>query len=482
MKRGIYAENVTGRRVTLSDFSGGLSALREERLLPMRFATECYNFESGSGALSGKTGFTKLYTHAGGVTKAYTTTGLNKAAFLFRRYDYEAEKQADLIVVQSATGYMYAYETVRSGSRALNLYFSQIPETACYRLNGEDVFLMSTEREGLYVWDGVNDPYAVEDAPSITSMCVHYERLFVTTGGDRSSVWFSDDFDVTNWNVSSDEGGFIQLADEGGPSNRVVSFADYVYVFRSNGIARLTAYAEQETFRVSKVYAGAGCIYPQSVAVCGDRILFMASDGLYAFDGWNAVRIAKGLDGLFDVRYSKFYAAYQNGSYYLCCKLKGENPFGGAVTDNNSMVRYHLESKSVLIYRGTVFSHVSALNFAKESFAVFGLPKLTGCNYLCTEGVDGTFAGKEVEKLWRTPDTDLNLPDKVKTVRYLFVYADGPAEVKISSERGSKTVKFTGDGLERRPVNLRGRSFTFEFRCTGDATISKPEIYYQYGG
>ncbi len=481
MKRGIYAENVTGRRVLLSDFSGGLSMHREEHLLPMRFAAECYNFDTRDGALSGKTGFAKLYTHASNITKSYTTTGMNKAAFLFRRYDYEAEKQADIIVVQSATGYMYAYETVRDGSRALNLYFSEIPETACYRLNGEDVFLMSTEREGLYVWDGVNNPYLVEDAPAITSMCVHYERLFVTTGGDRSSVWFSDDFDVTNWNVSLDEGGFIQLADEGGPSNRVVSFADYVYVFRSNGIARLTAYAEQESFRVSRLYVGAGCIYPQSVAVCGDRILFMASDGLYAFDGWNAVRIAEGLDGLFDVRYSKFYAAYQNGCYYLCCRLKRDNPAGVTLLDNNSIVRYHLESRSMLIYRGTAFSHVSALNFAKESFVVFGLPKLTGCNYLCTEGSDGTFAGTEVGKLWRTPDTDLNLPDRVKTVRYLFLYADGPVEVEISSERGSKTVSFTGDGLERRPVNLRGRSFTFEFRCAGDATISKPEIYYQYG-
>ena len=69
MKRGIYAENVTGRRVLLSDFSGGLSMHREEHLLPMRFAAECYNFDTRDGALSGKTGFAKLYTHASNITK-----------------------------------------------------------------------------------------------------------------------------------------------------------------------------------------------------------------------------------------------------------------------------------------------------------------------------------------------------------------------------------------------------------------------------
>ncbi len=480
MNHRIYAD-VVGKRVLLADFTGGMSTHREEHLLPMRYAAECYNFDTAGGALSGKTGFGRLYTHAGGITKSYNTNSLTKAAFLFRRYDHEADRQADIIVVQNALGNMYAYDTVTSGVHNLGLYFSAIPETACYRLNGDDVFLMSTERDGLYVWDGVNAPYRVEDAPAVTSMCVHYERLFVTTGGDRSAVWFSDDFDVTNWNVSLDEGGFIQLADEGGPSNRVVSFADYVYVFRSNGIARLTAYAEQESFRVSKVYVSAGCIYPQSVAVCGDRILFMASDGLYAFDGWNATRIAEETDGLFNTRYSSFYAAYQNGCYYLCCRLGWDDPQGISVTDNNALLRYHTDTRTAMFFRGTAFSHVAALNFADESFVVFGLPKLQGCTYLCTEARDGTFDGHETEKLWRTPVTDLNLPDKVKNVRYLWMYADGPARVTVRSERGAKTVYLAGEGLERRPVNLRGRSFSFEFRCEGDATLSKPEIYFQYG-
>ena len=106
----------------------------------------------------------------------------------------------------------------------------------------------------MVVWDGVSDPYEVLDAPKISSMALHYERLFATVDGEKNSVWFSDDLDPTNWSMSLDEAGFIELIDERGALLKVVSFLDYIYIFREYGISRLTAYGDQTSFSVSNLF------------------------------------------------------------------------------------------------------------------------------------------------------------------------------------------------------------------------------------
>ena len=128
-----------------------------------------------------------------------------------------------------------------------NVSLADAPESECYNFNGTDVIIFSKSGGGICIYDGVTAT-VVNDAPIITSMCVHNERLFVTTGGVDNALWFSDDFDPTNWNVSLTEAGFIDMNDFRGDMKRVVSFGDYLYVFRTFGITRITAYSDQRLF------------------------------------------------------------------------------------------------------------------------------------------------------------------------------------------------------------------------------------------
>ena len=73
---------------------------------------------------------------------------------------------------------------------------------------------------------------------SDTSMDIHYERLFVTTTNEKSKVLFSDDLDPTLWSIDLSEAGFIEMVDERGALNRVISFNDYLYIFRDYLAAR----------------------------------------------------------------------------------------------------------------------------------------------------------------------------------------------------------------------------------------------------
>lgn len=121
----------------------------------------------------------------------------------------------------------------------------------------------------------------VEDAPPVTSMCAHGERLFLTDA-DGDAVWFSDDFDPANWNVSLSEAGFIDFGGAGGRVLKAVSFGGYVYVFKSYGISKVYAYGEQNSFSASEIFVSSGKIRGDSITVCGNCILFSRPTGCTA--------------------------------------------------------------------------------------------------------------------------------------------------------------------------------------------------------
>lgn len=107
------------------------------------------------------------------------------------------------------------------------------PQAVNYTLYGKDVVLICSPTDNMVVWDGENDAYFVENSPKITSMTMHYERLFATTSTDKYTLYFSDDLDPTNWNENITEGGFIQMLDERGELLKVISFWD-TFTFFAN--------------------------------------------------------------------------------------------------------------------------------------------------------------------------------------------------------------------------------------------------------
>lgn len=103
----------------------------------------------------------------------------------------------------------------------------------------------------MMVWPPERDAYVVEGAPKVVSMCLHYERLFAIVEGERVQLRFSDDLNPTNWTTSATEGGYIELLDERGPMNKVLSFGDYLYVFATLEFRVSQLLATSKIFRLA---------------------------------------------------------------------------------------------------------------------------------------------------------------------------------------------------------------------------------------
>lgn len=447
-------------RLTVADFSGGADYRRDESVMDPALSADSYNFDFSEGVLGTGYGLTEYDGFAGKEIRAL---------WLYKRFDAENGVRDDRLLAVDRDGALWERsegEPKRLGAATLTgePYFTN------YRLYGEDVALICTEADGMFVYNGVSEPYKVEGAPGITSLALHYERLFVTVGGEKNAVWFSDDLDPTNWDASLSGGGFIQLLDERGACEKVISFLGYVYVFREKGISRITAYGSQTEFSVSNLFVSGGRIYPGSVTVCGDTVIFLAADGLYSFDGVSAAKILPGLGGLFaDGGAARAY--YLGGKYYLSFRREERDGKIGCEEGeyvNNGLLVLDLGQMSYALGRGLDIVGMSTAD--DNGVIAIGSDGRAGVISRC-----GSAFGAPLKKRWRAPITDLGRTG-VKRIREVYLATETPVTLTLMSDEGEKTLAFSGKrGIQRKRTSFSGRRIGFAITCeTPSARISRP--------
>jgi len=271
------------------------------------------------------------------------------------------------------------------------------------------------------------------------------------------------------------------MADERGAVTKVVDFKGYVYVFREYGIARVSAYADQTEFSITQLYTTSGRIYEGTVAVCGDKIMFLAEDGLYIFDGSNTHHIEMGIENLIDkTKYKHARSAYYNGKYYLACNLKyndNEKVDTEAYSTeilNNSLITIDINKSVLTIYRGMDISFLNTINETDYS-------QLICCHNGFRSGMIGQIVAGEgrsylwkLKKKWVSPKLTFNNADKIKFLKRLEIKVSNKVTIKIKTELEEKV--FDIDGMEKYQTlkpNIKGKEFEFIF----ESVEAQVEIY-----
>ena len=337
--------NVDYKIIDFNSFSSGLNTDVDESVMPIRYAKLTYNFDYKEGNLKPGIGISvptiRYSANNTALRKSFNfPAGYEvKGCWLFNAWHQDANLFFPLIVIYCSDDkmyYNYLYGSQTNMIEMQGLEFTEKPKVITYNLNGVDTLIAVSNADGMYTWTENDGVKKIDNAPKISSMCLHYERLFVTTKDNPRRIWFSDDLNPTNFNVSSQEGGFIDIIDDFGRSNKVISFNDYVYVFRDYNIARLTAFAEQEQFAIEQLYVGNGKIYSDTVALCGDKIMYLSSDGLYQFNGSSSNKINLGINNFFKNVDNNFACAgYSDGCYYLACKINFNDEKVGCENKDN---------------------------------------------------------------------------------------------------------------------------------------------------
>lgn len=401
---------------------GAVDVKHDGSVVDLSVAAECYNLDGTSGALRPGYGIVEDESLVPNYAVRY---------WIYNRFSEEENTYVKQRVYQIHSGQLCFW----SDSYDWNVFITgqQYPpfDVINYKLDSKDVILLSCDGRRLFTWNGRN-LVEHQNSPMISSMALHYERLFVTSRDEKYKVFFSKNLDPTDWDISADGGGFIDLLDERGYCNRVVSFGSYLYVFRERGISRITAFGDQSEFAVVNLFVTAGRIFPSSIVTCGNVIMFMASDGLYVFDGYDCRRVLENLKGLI-VPSDDCACAYHDGRYFLACKMDfRDGKKVGCENDEykvNGLLAFDPNSGEYVISRGMDIRFMNSCSFNGKDYLMACDVKHAGIMTKC-----GSRYGEPLPKHWKSPEFDFGMPDKQKRVRGVMIKSDGPAAVTVDGD------------------------------------------------
>lgn len=441
----------------------GLINSKDESVTDMAFAKYCRNFAFDKGVLTGKIGIDEAkgyYSYPNTQRHAYPSfeqaDGI-KRVFLYRKITDSAHD--DRLVAHMSDG-TFRYTKIFSEDT-----WHQIPyltlsgdvSAVNYNYNDKDYLLLSEKNAKVYMIDDAK-ALALAGSPNFSSITIHNERVFGSVNGSKNQVWFSDDFNPANWKVSPTEAGFINFSDDFGEVIKVVSFSNYLYVFREYGIFRLTAYGDQNDFLLKKVFTDTERIYKDSIALCGDKIMYCAENGVFAFDGYNSVRIGK------EIPYIKnkntLCASFIDDVYYIACNLSETTE-----NQNDSIIEYNVRTGEVSMLGGMNCIWLAPVKVHN------------GSNMLCVFG-DGnkhrigmmSESGKLFEnvlkKVYKSP-TDIAEYPYVKTVRNITLLCKYPATLRVRLDGKTYERRVNGsDKLQNVVIEKSGGVFELEIEST----------------
>jgi len=441
-------------------FKGMVSSL-DENLCDMAYAKDARGFAFEKGVLTANFGvedasgfyFSPIY-----LRHAYPALPEGKKlkdVFLYRHTNSKGRCD-DRIVAQLTSGeFMYTAVFDNDTWHALTGIRTTAEVSAVnYNYQGNEVLLLATPLNNLWL---INDAtmYNCSASPQFSSMTVHNERVYGSINGIEKQVWFSDNFNPLNWTVSSTEAGFINFSDDCGEILKVVSFLNYLYVFREYGIFRITAFGDQSEFLVKKIFTDTGRIIKKTIEVCGDRIIFYAENGLFSFDGYDVTPIFKELGDVYNN--GIMCGAYLNGCYYLaCCE-------SDTTTKTDTLYKCDFLDKTLSKISGLNVISLRAINVSNGSQMLCVLKNATKIGEI---GGSGAVFDKCTEKKYVSPSSDLSIPS-LKIIRDFSLITHYPLTVRVILDGTAYEYSLKGSTeLQKIPVEKSGYIVGFELETT----------------
>ena len=478
----LYSEHLPYKKqsvlnVALTNFSGGINSYKSESVLPLNYAVKSYNFNFNKGSLSEGLGLSALKTPYISLGVKHTKTfeapnGVNKiiGAWLFKRYDYIGNVEAPLMVIYGDDNTFYCTNfKLNTGFSAIStIGLNGLPVGINYRLDDKDCMIFcSTDAQGvMYTWDSINAIQTHQNCPAVVSLALHAGRLFATSTGDKKKLYFSDDLDPRNWEISSSDGGYIEISDERGSLNKLIEWNNYLYVIRDYGITRVSAWGTQEDFVVRHLYLSTGKIYANSAVHCGSCILMLCKDGLYMFDGVDTKKVNTGLDKFFeDVDNENAIGAFLDGKYYLACNLNYDDQQAigceSGEYKNNSLLEYDISTGEINILRGVDISMLLTLQTKEFSRLACCVDTVGQKNILMQVDHSGSVLGVPTQKMWQSPTTDLGYPNNFKVLNEIYISSSASAVLIIKTDKQTYSINIEqADAPKRYRLNIKCNTFS----------------------
>ena len=445
MANKVNYPKVLRRKITVSSFKNGMKLKSHEKISDISTAKYIRNLDYSTGVLKTGVGSSKFNTFTYSNLSSYKLL----AIYPYIRFNHNTNSYEEKIICYCSDKCLYS-ASVSGGAftKVSSQTLESAPKVIEYNYLDDDILLLSSSNGLFYLNDNILTK--IDGAPDITSLCIHNERIFATVGGEGKSLWFSDDFNPTNWAISIDEAGFIDYFDGNGKLLKVVSFLDYVYVFREYGISRVSASGSQEEFTSVNLFGKQGKIIGSSVTECGDFIVLLTSSGFYTFNGYSTTKILSELDDfLIGCDNSNAKGVFYDNKFYI----KMQIALDGTIED--ALLSYDIYTGAYQITTG--LNILDLAFFGGSVNKLLYIPKSSLNVYKVDDG--GAHNNSALLKEWVSPFCDLGISSKNKTLTKVSINTKQKIDLTITAD--DKVVSFNVDGKGNNAVfpMLKGERF-----------------------
>lgn len=457
----------------------------DEDTLNAKKCVETYNFITESGALKNGYGLVdlkmpykgQLYEIAPAVTESRTE--IDDIWYYTWAEDNDDTVQDYIFTYTNDNNVNYTELHYPLYVLPMEQPYTAHPEVIKIKQNGREKFLMSSDKEVFMLALGLETK--LENSPKVIDACYHFDKLFAIAKGKRNELIYSEDDDVTKWteeNVTR-----IDFFDGRGKLLKILNFNDNLYIFREYGITKIDAYSVNSVFGISHMYQSTSCIFPKTIKVCGGKIYFMTTSGLYAFNGSSVEKIDLDvIDKIDKSLTSQIVAEGYKEKYFIACRMDFKGGTVGCENEayvNNCILIYDVNTKDLQVMRGfdvRKFAAVNSVNFNKLCAAFRGSHKAQIGEFV--EG--GVVFGSPIEKSWSSPLSDGGYPNRLKHIRAFYIKAKQDCVVKVETELESREYNVSGvESIQRVKTSVKGTKFKITIKsssaneqCISDVKLS----------
>ncbi len=265
----------------------------------------------------------------------------------------------------------------------------------------------------------------------------------------------------------------LLVYNECGMVRGLATMGNSIYVFQEYGVSKISK-AATDDYSVSKIWQSGETVYENTVCVCGDKIYFCTSGGIYEFGGSSVKKICGFLgSALIPSPYARITAF--RGKIYFALKLNlpsEKNEFDIDSEENNALLIYDPTTDARELYYGMNIVSMCAVPFASQLMFAFsdmkvGLFSRTGL----TEG-------EPLVGYYRLNENDFGTKNR-KTVRKITLTVTADAKLTLFVDGREYCYKIKGNA---RPQSIRtgrtGVKIGVAVEMIGKGKLTPPAIYF----
>lgn len=357
----------------------------------------------------------------------------------------------------------------RNTTLIIPVNYTSTPYAIYCRRYGSDALFLSGKGAGTTIITGtVLDLNSA--APVVISICSHYGKFFAITAEERGKLVYTDETDILGW--YTEQTSKLDFSDERGDLNRIISFNDYVYIFRDYGITKLSVYSADDEFTIDHIYLSDGYIFPDTISQTGNEIYFYTEKGLKVFNGTNVkdieldcISLLQGCDN------QSCNGVCFLGKYYLACRGNfDDDEVVGCEEDsfkNNMIIVYDIQSKHTDIIRGVDVKQFLALltPYKSKLVACFNGANIGKIGELIQ---NGKAFNNELTGIFKSGIIDFDLPEQKKKITDLIIKSEFDCTVEIKNEESTKKIEIKGKSkIQNIKLNFVGKQFELKIKKIG---------------